>query len=178
MSGFTQHGICMFKIIKLERVTLRLITHKHGSALLTILNNPLVYEFNDYKTPINKDHIKQLIQDDINGYYNGEVIRLAIEHNISGKLLGTCGLYKICKQTKSAFVGFELDPLYWQQGFMHEVLRGFMSQMPTELNIDQLYAEINRQNVRCYNLLTRLGFVFTQQRNNSVWHKRLADKRV
>ncbi|WP_028835230.1 MULTISPECIES: GNAT family N-acetyltransferase [unclassified Pseudoalteromonas] len=163
----------MFKTIKLPRVTLRLITHKHGSALLTILNNPLVYEFNDYKTPLNKDHIKQLIQDDISGYYEGEVIRLAIEHNMSGKLLGTCGLYKICKQTKSAYLGFELDPFYWQQGLMQEVLRGFMSQIPSVLKIEQLYAEIHGHNVRSYNLLTKLGFVLNEQLNNGIWHKQL-----
>lgn len=163
----------MFKTIKLPRVTLRLITHKHGSALLTILNNPLVYEFNDYKTPLNKDHIKQLIQDDISGYYEGEVIRLAIEHNMSGKLLGTCGLYKICKQTKSAYLGFELNPFYWQQGLMQEVLRGFMSQIPSVLKIEQLYAEIHGHNVRSYNLLTKLGFVLNEQLNNGIWHKQL-----
>lgn len=166
----------MFKTIKLERVTLRLITHKHGSALLTILNNPLVYEFNDYKTPLNKNHIKQLIQNDISGYYEGEVIRLAIEHSMNSTLLGTCGLYKICKQAKSAYIGFELDPLYWQQGLMQEVLCGFIDQIPFALNIEHLYAQINEQNVRSYNLLTKLGFVFTQQLNNGVWHKQLTGK--
>ena len=163
----------MFKSIKLPRVTLRLITHKHGAALLNILNNPLVYEFNDYKAPLNKEHIKQLIQDDISSYYQGEGVRLAIEHNISGDLIGTCGLYNINNQTQSAYLGFELDPFYWQQGLMQEVLRGFMSQIPSVLKIEQLYAEIHGKNVRCYNLLTKLGFVLNEQLNNGIWHKQL-----
>ena len=163
----------MFKTIKLPRVTLRLITHKHGAALLTILNNPLVYEFNDYKTPLNKQHIKQLIQDDISSYYQGEGVRLAIEHNISGDLIGTCGLYNINSQTQSAYLGFELDPFYWQQGLMQEVLKGFVSEVHNSLNIEHLYAEIHGKNVRCYNLLTKIGFVFKQQLNNGVWHKQL-----
>ena len=163
----------MFKTIKLPRVTLRLITHKHGAALLTILNNPLVYEFNDYKTPLNKQHIKQLIQDDISSYYQGEGVRLAIEHNILGDLIGTCGLYNINNQTKTAYLGFELDPFYWQQGLMHEVLKGFISEVHSSLNIEHLYAEIHGKNVRCYNLLTKLGFVFNQQLNSGVWHKQL-----
>ena len=128
----------MFKTIKLPRVTLRLITHKHGAALLTILNNPLVYEFNDYKTPLNKEHVKQLIQDDISSYYQGEGVRLAIEHNMSGVLIGTCGLYNINNQTKTAYLGFELDPFYWQQGLMHEVLKGFVSEIHRSLNIEHL----------------------------------------
>ena len=163
----------MFKTIKLPRVTLRLITHKHGAALLTILNNPLVYEFNDYKTPLNKQHIKQLIQDDISSYYQGEGVRLAIEHNISGDLIGTCGLYNINSQTQSAYLGFELDPFYWQQGLMQEVLKGFVSEVHSSLNIEQLYAEIHGHNVRSYNLLTKLGFVLNEQLNNGIWHKQL-----
>ena len=163
----------MFKTIKLPRVTLRLITHKHGAALLNILNNPLVYEFNDYKAPLNKEHIKQLIQDDISSYYQGEGVRLAIEHNILGDLIGTCGLYNINNQTKTAYLGFELDPFYWQQGLMHEVLKGFVSEIHRSLNIEHLYAEIHGKNVRCYNLLTKLGFVFNQQLNSGVWHKQL-----
>lgn len=166
----------MFKTIKLPRVTLRLITHKHGSALLSILNNPLVYEFNDYEAPLNKEHIKQLIQGDITAYYEGEGVRLAIEHNLSGDLIGTCGLYNINKQAKNAYLGFELDPFYWQQGLMHEVLKGFISEMHRFLNIEHLYAEIHGQNVRSYNLLTKLGFVFNQQLNNGVWHKQLTIK--
>lgn len=178
LNSFILYGISMLKTIKLPRVTLRLITHKHGSALLTILNNPLVYEFNDYQVPLNKEHIKQLIQDDISGYYEGEVIRLAIEHNISEKLLGTCGLYKINTHTKSAYIGFELDPLFWQQGLMHEALKGFIHKLHSSLNIEHLYAEIHEQNVRCFNLLTKLGFVCKQRCNNEVWYKRLTDKSI
>jgi len=56
---------------------------------------------------------------------------------------------------------------------MQEVLKGFVSEVPSVLKIEQLYAEIHGKNVRCYNLLTKLGFVFKQQLNNGVWHKQL-----
>ena len=86
----------MFKTTQLERVTLRLITHKHAPQLFSILNHPQVSEFNDYKTPLSKCQIKQLIQDDITAYYEGEVIRVAIEHNINGKLTGFI-IYRLVK---------------------------------------------------------------------------------
>ena len=56
---------------------------------------------------------------------------------------------------------------------MQEVLRGFMSQIPNVLKIEQLYAEIHGHNVRSYNLLTKLGFVLNEQLNNGIWHKQL-----
>ncbi|GAA59445.1 ribosomal-protein-alanine N-acetyltransferase [Pseudoalteromonas sp. BSi20652] len=148
----------MFKTLKLPRVTLRLITHKHAAQLFTILNNQLVAQFNDYKTPLSKADIKQLIQDDINGYYEGNVIRVAIEHNINGNLIGTCGLYKIEHKSSSAFIGFELAPFFWQQGLMSEVLVGFIDALPSILQIDQLFAQVNTQNIRSHTLLTKLGF--------------------
>jgi ribosomal-protein-alanine N-acetyltransferase len=166
----------MFKKIKSPRVTLRLITHKHAVSLFDILNNPLVSEFNDYQTPLTKEHIKQLIQDDISAYYEGEVIRLAIEHNATGQLLGTCGLYKINKETKSAFIGFELHPLYWQQGIMSEVLMSFMAVMPRTLNVKDLYAEVTLHNQRSHRLLKKLGFALknnSRVNNNELWHKKL-----
>ncbi|WP_405600398.1 MULTISPECIES: GNAT family N-acetyltransferase [unclassified Pseudoalteromonas] len=148
----------MFKTLKLPRVTLRLITHKHAGGLFTILNNPLVAQFNDYKTPLSKDNIKQLIQDDISAYYEGEVIRLAIEHNIDTCFIGTCGLYKIGDKINSAFIGFELAPNYWQQGLMSEALVGFINTLPNTLQIYELFAEVNIKNICSHKLLTKLGF--------------------
>ncbi|WP_166114194.1 GNAT family N-acetyltransferase [Pseudoalteromonas sp. Z9A5] len=153
----------MFKNLKLPRVTLRLITHKHAAKLFTILNNPLVAQFNDYKTPLSKADIKQLIQDDISAYYENEVIRLAIEHNTDRDLIGTCGLYKIEHTSKTAFIGFELDPLFWQQGLMFEALVGFISALPSVQQINYLFAEVSTQNIRSHTLLTKLGFSLTSK---------------
>ncbi|GEK54590.1 GNAT family N-acetyltransferase [Pseudoalteromonas espejiana] len=160
----------MFKTIKLERVTLRLITHKHAPQLFTILNHPQVSEFNDYKTPLSKSQIKQLIQDDITAYYEGEVIRVAIEHNITGELMGTCGLYNLSVCKSSAFIGFELHPSFWDKGVMFEVITGFIKTLKLNIGLKHLSAEVSAHNARSHNLLLKLGFSL---REHSIWHKQL-----
>lgn len=160
----------MFNTTKLERVTLRLITHKHAACLFNILNHPHVSEFNDYETPLSKTQIKQLIQDDISAYYEGEVIRVAIEHNISGELMGTCGLYNLTPCKSSAFIGFELHPDFWDKGVMFEVVTGFIETLLKHVPLKHLSAEVSAHNARSHNLLIKLGFSL---RENSIWHKSL-----
>lgn len=160
----------MFKTIELERVTLRLITHKHAPQLFTILNHPQVSEFNDYNTPLSKSQIKQLIQDDITAYYEGEVIRVAIEHNITGELIGTCGLYNLTPCKSRAFIGFELHPTFWDKGVMFEVITGFIKTLKQHIGLKHLSAEVSAHNARSHNLLLKLGFSL---REHSIWHKQL-----
>lgn len=158
----------MFKTTQLERVTLRLITHKHAPQLFSILNHPQVSEFNDYKTPLSKCQIKQLIQDDITAYYEGEVIRVAIEHNINGKLMGTCGLYNLSPCKSRAFIGFELDPMYWDKGIMFEVITGFVKTLKEAIPLSYLAAQVSAHNARSHNLLVKLGFSLGE---HSIWYK-------
>ncbi|MBQ4857341.1 GNAT family N-acetyltransferase [Pseudoalteromonas sp. MMG007] len=160
----------MFKPILLERVTLRLITHKHASQLFAILNHPQVSEYNDYQTPLSKSQIKQLIQDDITAYYEGEVIRVAIEHNISGDLMGTCGLYNLTPCESRAFIGFELHPTFWDKGVMFEVITGFLNTLNEQIGLKYVSAQVSAHNARSHNLLIKLGFSL---RENSIWFKEL-----
>ena len=160
----------MFNTTQLDRVTLRLITHKHAACLFDILNQPQVSKFNDYETPLSKTQIKQLIQDDISAYYEGEVVRVAIEHNITGKLMGTCGLYKLTPCKSSAFIGFELHPDFWNKGVMFEVVTGFIETLLEHIPLKHLSAEVSAHNARSHNLLIKLGFSLQE---HSIWHKSL-----
>ncbi|CAM2762766.1 GNAT family N-acetyltransferase [Pseudoalteromonas distincta] len=160
----------MFNTTQLDRVTLRLITHKHAACLFDILNHPQVSKFNDYETPLSKTQIKQLIQDDISAYYEGEVVRVAIEHNITGELMGTCGLYKLTPCKSSAFIGFELHPDFWGKGVMFEVVTGFIEALLEHIPLKHLSAEVSAHNARSHNLLIKLGFSLHE---HSIWHKKL-----
>ncbi|WP_372761154.1 GNAT family N-acetyltransferase [Pseudoalteromonas sp.] len=159
----------MFTQIKLPRVRLRLITHKHAASLFCILNHPQVAQFNDYQLPLSNTDIKQLIQDDISGYYHGDLLRVAIEHNNTGQLLGCCGLYSIDKDKQMAYLGFELHPHYWQQGIMSEALVAFINTMQRSLGLTKLIAEVHKHNTPSHKLLTKLGF--SKQGKESAAHQ-------
>lgn len=158
----------MFEKINTPRISLRLISHKDVTSLHAILNNPLVSKFNDYSTPLSKSDVKQLIQDDISGYYEGEVIRLAITHNTLNKVIGSCGLYKINEQVSCAFLGFEMAPDFWGKGYMKEALVALIPELVMIFKLKTIYAEVDSRNLASCNLLNGLGFQLIESKS-SVW---------
>ena len=114
--------------------------------------------------------LRRVARDGRAAYYEGEVIRVAIEHNTSGKLMGTCGLYNLTPCKSNAFIGFELHPDFWDKGVMFEVVTGFTKELLEHIPLKHLSAEVSAHNARSHNLLMKLGFSL---RENSIWHKLL-----
>lgn len=158
----------MFDPLHLPRVVLRQITHKDAIRLHTILNNRKVAQYNDYTIPLSKQDIKQLIQDDISAFYEGEGIRIAIEHTLLKQLIGTCGLYKITASTKSAYLAFELAPDYWHKGFMSEVLHALLPVLIAKYELNTLFACVNSKNLASCSLLKKLGF--SKKVHEDIWY--------
>ncbi|MBB1399159.1 GNAT family N-acetyltransferase [Pseudoalteromonas sp. SG44-8] len=147
----------------LSRITLKPIKHRNCSALWAILSEPLVAQFNDYAVPLTRDDVKQLIQDDITGMYEGNTLRFGIYLLNTSTLIGCIGLYDIEEDT--AWLGFELSSNYWGNGFMSEALaflltniKAVVKLLGNELNITNLKAKVAVENTQSQQLLRRFKF--------------------
>ncbi|MEH6396132.1 GNAT family N-acetyltransferase [Pseudoalteromonas sp.] len=153
----------------LTRITLKPIKHKDCNALWAILSDPLVAQYNDYCVPVTRDAVKQLIQDDITGMYEGNTLRLGIYLKNTVILIGCVGLYDI--EVNSAWLGFELAPDHWGNGYMSEALAfiqtniktlvtqlGNIAHLDNELNITNLQAKVAIENTQSQQLLRRFNF--------------------
>lgn len=153
----------------LTRITLKPIKHRDCSALWAILSDPLVAQYNDYSLPVTRDAVKQLIQDDITGMYEGNTLRLGIYLKNTMTLIGCVGLYDI--ESNSAWLGFELAPAHWRNGFMSEALAfiqtniktlvtqlGNVAYLDNKLNITNLQAKVAIENIQSQQLLRRFKF--------------------
>lgn len=147
----------------LSRITLKPIKHRDCSALWAILSEPLVAQFNDYAVPLTRDDVKQLIQDDITGMYEGNTLRLGMYLLNTSTLIGCIGLYDIEEDT--AWLGFELSPNHWGNGYMSEVLAfiltnitALVTQLGNELSITSLKAKVAIENTQSQQLLRRFKF--------------------
>lgn len=147
----------------LSRITLKPIKHRNCSALWAILSEPLVAQFNDYAVPLTRDDVKQLIQDDITGMYEGNTLRFGMYLLNTSTLIGCIGLYDIEEDT--AWLGFELSPNYWGNGFMSEALaflltniKAVVKLLGNELNITNLKAKVAVENTQSQQLLRRFKF--------------------
>ncbi|MBB1343418.1 GNAT family N-acetyltransferase [Pseudoalteromonas sp. SR44-5] len=147
----------------LSRITLKPIKHRDCSALWAILSEPLVAQFNDYAVPLARDDVKQLIQDDITGMYEGNTLRFGMYLLNTSTLIGCIGLYDIEEDT--AWLGFELSPNHWGNGFMSEALAfmltnitAVVAQLGNELSITNLQAKVATENSQSQQLLRRFKF--------------------
>lgn len=158
----------MLNPIHLQRVSLCLITHKHTASLLTILNEPEVAQFNDYESPLSRESLKQMVQNDIASFYDKKGVRLTIINNEDRLLMGSVGLYDIIDTT--AWLGFELSTRYWSCGYMYEVLNYLITAKHFKTLLDNkitsIYARVHVRNSRSIKLLTSIGFVKEQ---DNVW---------
>ncbi|BDF94344.1 N-acetyltransferase [Pseudoalteromonas sp. KAN5] len=161
----------MNPVFALSRITLKPITHKDCSALWGILSDPLVAQYNDYCVPITRNEVKQLIQDDITGMYEGRSLRFALYLINTSTLIGCIGLYDI--EQESAWLGFELSPEYWGNGFMSEALAFMLTNMKTvtgllnndNLNIMNLHAKVALENSQSQQLLRRFKFTHIESKH-------------
>jgi len=147
----------------LSRITLKPIKHRDCSALWAILSEPLVAQFNDYAVPLTRDDVKQLIQDDITGMYEGNTLRFGMYLLNTSTLIGCIGLYDIEEDT--AWLGFELSPNHWGNGYMSEALaflltniKAVVKLLGNELNITNLKAKVAIENTQSQQLLRRFNF--------------------
>ncbi|MGO2372238.1 GNAT family N-acetyltransferase [Pseudoalteromonas sp. KG3] len=147
----------------LSRITLKPIKHRDCSALWAILSEPLVAQYNDYAMPLTRNDVKQLIQDDITGMYEGNTLRLGMYLLNTSTLIGCIGLYDITEG--SAWLGFELSVDYWGDGFMSEALAFMLTNITAvvallgnESNITNLQAKVAVENTQSQQLLRRFKF--------------------
>jgi len=147
----------------LSRITLKPIKHKDCSVLWAILSEPLVAQYNDYAMPLTRNDVKQLIQDDITGMYEGNTLRLGMYLLNTSTLIGCIGLYDIEEDT--AWLGFELSVDYWGDGFMSEALAfmltnitAVVAQLGNDVSITNLQAKVAVENTQSQQLLRRFKF--------------------
>ncbi|MCF6433907.1 GNAT family N-acetyltransferase [Pseudoalteromonas sp. MMG022] len=143
-----------------SRLVLKSITHKDALALYSVLNDPLVAQYNDYGDSLSHEQIKDLIQWDLEQGYLGLGCRMAIT-NAQGLLLGTVGLYDFDADKQSVNIGFELASVHWRHGYMSEAVQCILVNIGQLLNISSdisVFAHLDENNERSAKLLLKLGF--------------------
>ncbi|KZN30942.1 GNAT family N-acetyltransferase [Pseudoalteromonas luteoviolacea] len=141
------------------RLVLRLVNYRDSQVLHDILNDPQVSYFNDYGNALSIQDIKAMIQSDLELFYQGVGVRMMLIKE--GVRIGSIGLFDYCDSTSRIYVGYELAPQYWNQGFMREAANCLLSSINLVLSkalVEEVRAKVSSKNIRSLNLLTHLGF--------------------
>lgn len=99
------------------------------------------------------------IQTKINtDYMNGNSIHWRIEHNLTNKIVGTCGYYRGFNNGEGE-LGWVLLPLYKGQEFMTPAMHLAIEFGINTIALKRIWAVTTQQNVKAIQLLKRLHFI-------------------
>ncbi|KAF7785960.1 ribosomal-protein-alanine N-acetyltransferase [Pseudoalteromonas rubra] len=145
--------------IKTPRLLLRSVNYRDVPALVALLNDPLVSQYNDYGAQLTQQEVRAMLQADLEDFYEGHGGRFAIEHG--GVFIGTIGLYDCDVKAKHIHLGIELAPKFWHQGLASEALSATLNALGTMVpgcKVSLVLGKVQQNNLACQRLLKHCGF--------------------
>lgn len=155
--------------IKSKRLFLRKIQESDCKAILFLRSDRTVNKFierpENRKTRNISDAIKFIKELDINIETN-KSIAWGITLNNDPKIIGTICLWNFSLNSKTAEVGYDLDPKYQNKGIMSETLKMIIDFGFKELKLDKIEAFTHIENENSKKLLKKNGFYLNENRND------------
>ncbi|WP_447472138.1 GNAT family N-acetyltransferase [Vibrio harveyi] len=148
------------KTLTTKRLTLRLVSVEDAPFILELYNQPDFYRFVGDKQIRTLEEAKRYIQDNMLRMQELKgVSLLVVETNHDKQPVGICGLVK--RDTLTAFdIGYGYLPSAYGKGYAKEAASVVVDFARKEMNIENLVAITNNDNIRSISLLEKLGFQF------------------
>ncbi|MGG6310822.1 GNAT family N-acetyltransferase [Paenibacillus macerans] len=149
----------LFPQLETERFILRKLTSDDAEDLFRYFSNDEVTKYYDLERLVELKQAEELIQNWNSRYLERRGFRWAITvKSESDRVIGTCGFHNWSQGHYKAEVGYELNPDYWRQGVMTEVLQEIMRFGFEDLGLNRIEAYIDPDNIRSRYLLEKTGF--------------------
>ncbi|PQJ81337.1 GNAT family N-acetyltransferase [Polaribacter glomeratus] len=149
-----------FPVLETERLTLRALNLDDAKAIFGLRTNKEVNEFIDRKTPNNLSEARAFIDRISNLTLNNKGIFWVIESKSNHQLIGTVGLRNFEDEEDYAEIGYELDPISQQKGFMSEAFEAVLKFGFQEMELKTIEAFTHKNNMDSISLLEKQDFVF------------------
>lgn len=145
-------------ILTTERLVLREFVEDDWVAVLSYQQNPLYlryYEWTDRTPDDAREFVRMFLAQ------QQEVPRLKFQLastlEVGGQLIGNCGIRLRAADAREAEIGYELDPLYWGQGYATEAARAVVQFGFSELRLHRVWSRCVADNTSSARVLERIG---------------------
>jgi len=145
-------------ILTTERLVLREFVEDDWVAVLGYQQNPLYlryYEWTDRTSDDAREFVRMFLAQ------QQEVPRLKFQLastlKADGQLIGNCGIRLRAADAREAEIGYELDPLYWGQGYATEAARAMVQFGFSELRLHRVWSRCIADNTGSARVLERIG---------------------
>ncbi|AXG72791.1 N-acetyltransferase [Flavobacterium arcticum] len=155
-----------------ENIYLRALEPDDLEFVYQMENNEVVWEVSNTITPYSRFLIRQYLENAHQDIFEAKQLRLAICKNDSFEAIGLIDLFDFDPVNKRAGVGIVIKETANRNiGFGGQALKLLINYAFTRLQLHQLYANINTENVPSIALFTNFGFVCTGIKKD--WNKRV-----
>jgi RimJ/RimL family protein N-acetyltransferase len=145
--------------IETTRLKIRLVERPDLPSLLTINSNDAVTRYLPYQSWTDLADGEAWYSRMSATQAAGEAGQFVIEVRESGRVIGTCLLFRFEQASSRAELGYVLAQEYWGAGYMFEAMHAFIAFAFGSVGLRRLEAEIDPRNLASAALIERLGFV-------------------
>lgn len=151
-----------FPVLTTDRLVLNELEQSDTEHLFSLFSDEKVVEYYDIAVLSEIEQAKKILDIFQNRYVNGEGIRWAIRNKATNKFIGTCGFNSWKTSSRTAVIGYDLLPEFWNQGYITEAVNAavryaFSGKLACgELN--RIQADTVPGNIASEKVLHKLGF--------------------
>ena len=162
------HNFTPFPVLETERLTLRELNLDDAKAIFGLRTNKEVNEFIDRKVPRNLSEARAFIDLISKLTLNNVGIFWVIESKSNHQLMGTIGLRHFDDEDEEDYaeIGYEIDPIYQQKGFMSEAFDAVIEYGFQNLALKNIEAFTHYNNEASIALLEKQNFVLHPERRD------------
>jgi ribosomal-protein-alanine N-acetyltransferase len=148
-----------FKELKTDRLLLRNLAKDDAAFLLKEFSNPKVNAHLFDTEPLSTIEEANRIID----FYLEEEPRCQHRWILvlkdTGEAIGTCGFHRWHKENATVEMGYDLQPAYWNRGYMTEALSEILSFAKKQMQVKTIEAHIAEGNIASERIVKKLGFM-------------------
>ena len=148
-----------FPVLETERLILREIGPGDAGEVFRIFADPEVIRYWGAAPMISIEEAHGKVAGYTTMFREKLGIRWAITRRGEGRLIGSCGHWRLIKQHMRSEIGYELAPAQWGQGIMPEAVGAILRFGFERMGLHSVEAQIEPGNQGSRRVLEKLGFV-------------------
>ncbi|HET6564021.1 MAG TPA: GNAT family N-acetyltransferase [Xanthomonadales bacterium] len=144
--------------LETDRLLIRKLRLEDAPAMLEMLSDPETVLYWGRPVMTELQQAETYTRENLAWMEDGHCLYWGIEEKASGKMIGTCTLFKLDLNNKRGEIGYLLNRAFWHQGFMSEALKSVINYAFGELQLHRLEADTDPENIASIRLLEGFGF--------------------
>ena len=144
--------------LQTARLDLRLPVPGDADAIFAMRSDPVVQRYGSHPPWTDRQLAIDWIERNTQAMADGTHAQFAIVRREDAVVVGTCTLYGINAQCRSAEIGYALGVAHWGQGYAFEANVAMLDWGFRHLDLNRIEADIDPRNEASARSLRRLGF--------------------